>query len=204
MSEEPSNAHANAIQWTHTPPIELTLPALDGVRSHPTDGDEARVGRTYARLTALEAVVRSLTCERRRRPIEHLKAERVSAHRWIAVRAYHRLHGIGYPLHRLSTQGRWHHTQLGGRAPSTERTGSRNHSSVSMGTHCTGASARPPCQQFSKGWTGRRRARRCASIGCKRRCLAFSPVAKLTVTRPCSSGLLGRRRRWRTRRCGCS
>ncbi|NKC12718.1 MAG: transposase [Gammaproteobacteria bacterium] len=98
VSEAPASANASALKGTRTQPIELTWPAVYGLRTHPTDWDAATVGRTYTMPTALEAVFRSRKGERGLRPIEHHKAERVSAHRLIAVLAYHRVHCIGYPL----------------------------------------------------------------------------------------------------------
>ena len=62
------------------------------LRTSHTDWDLERVARTYWQLTEIEATFRSLKSEIGLRPIWHAKQERIRAHLFIAVLAYHGVH----------------------------------------------------------------------------------------------------------------
>ena len=59
------------------------------LRTSHTDGDLERTVRTYWRLTGVEATFRSLKSEMGLRPIWHTKPQRIRAHLFLAVLAYH-------------------------------------------------------------------------------------------------------------------
>ena len=73
------------------------------LRTSHTDWDLERVVRTYWRLTDIEATFRSLKGEVGLRPVYHTKAERIRAHLFIAVLAYH---GVHFLRQRLAQAGR--------------------------------------------------------------------------------------------------
>ncbi len=62
------------------------------LRTSHTDWDLERVARTYWQLTEIEATFRSLKSEIGLRPIWHAKQDRIRAHLFIAVLAYHGVH----------------------------------------------------------------------------------------------------------------
>ena len=72
------------------------------LRTSHTDWDLERVARTYWQLTEIEATFRSLKSEIGLRPIWHAKQERIRAHLFIAVLAYHGVHLL---RRRLGAQG---------------------------------------------------------------------------------------------------
>ena len=74
------------------------------LRTSHTDWDLERVARTYWQLTEIEATFRSLKSEIGLRPIWHAKRDRIRAHLFIAVLAYHGVHLL---RRRLGAQG--HH-----------------------------------------------------------------------------------------------
>ena len=68
------------------------------LRTSHTDWDLERVARTYWQLTEIEATFRSLKSEIGLRPIWHAKRDRIRAHLFIAVLAYHAVHLLGRRL----------------------------------------------------------------------------------------------------------
>ena len=72
------------------------------LRTSHTDWDLERVARTYWQLTEIEATFRSLKSEIGLRPIWHAKQDRIRAHLFIAVLAYHGVHLLRC---RLGAQG---------------------------------------------------------------------------------------------------
>ena len=72
------------------------------LRTSHTDWDLERVARTYWQLTEIEATFRSLKSEIGLRPIWHAKRDRIRAHLFIAVLAYHGVHLL---RRRLGAQG---------------------------------------------------------------------------------------------------
>ena len=98
VEHEESTAKATAITWQRIKPIAETLPGVYCLRTNETDWDESTLWRTYTMLTDLEAVFRSLKSELGLRPVFHRKTDRVSAHLFISVLAYHLVHTIRFQL----------------------------------------------------------------------------------------------------------
>ncbi len=88
------------ITWTYQPK-EATTDSLPGVyclRTSIREWDEEKLWRTYTMLTELESVFRSLKSELGLRPVYHQGTERVTAHLFISVLAYHLVHYVRYKL----------------------------------------------------------------------------------------------------------
>ena len=98
VEQDPASGKTTAITWQRTKPIAETLPGVYCLRTNEADWDEATLWRTYTMLTDLEAVFRSLKSELGLRPIFHRKTDRVSAHLFISVLAYHLVHTIRFQL----------------------------------------------------------------------------------------------------------
>ena len=84
-------AQAAALTWERTA-AHATGDAQAGtyvLRTSHTDWDLERTVRTYWRLTEVEATFRSLKSEMGLRPIWHTKPQRIRAHLFLAVLAYH-------------------------------------------------------------------------------------------------------------------
>jgi transposase len=89
---------AKAIRWSRITPVDDTLPGVYCLRTNQTEWDEARLWHTFVMLTDLEAVFRSLKSELGLRPVYHHKTDRVSAHLFISVLAYHLVHTLRLQL----------------------------------------------------------------------------------------------------------
>jgi transposase len=98
VEHDDAGPNAKAIHWQRITPVDDTLPGVYCLRTNQTQWDEATLWRTYTTLTDLEAVFRSLKSELGLRPIYHHKTERVSAHLFISVLAYHLVHAIRLQL----------------------------------------------------------------------------------------------------------
>jgi len=98
VEHDEATGKATAIEWTRVKPIAETLPGVYCLRTNQTRWDDATLWRTYTMLTDLEAVFRSLKSELGLRPVFHSKTDRVSAHLFISVLAYHLVHTIRYQL----------------------------------------------------------------------------------------------------------
>ena len=97
------------------------------MRTSHTDWDLETVRQTYHRLTDIEAVFRELKGELGLRPIWHTREDRIQAHLFIAVLAYHavqlirtRLRGAGITLRWQSIRQRL--APLGWRITTTVQT----------------------------------------------------------------------------------
>jgi transposase len=88
----------SAIYWQRTKTIEQTLPGLYCLRTNQKDWNENTLWHTYTMQTDLETVFRSLKSELGLRPVFHHKPDRVSAHLFISVLAYHLVHTIRFQL----------------------------------------------------------------------------------------------------------
>ena len=88
MIPDESGKKATAVTWRQNPiaGTMLTDPGVYCLLSSEVDLDEATLWRTYAMLTDLEAVLRSLKSELV--PIYHSKADRAEGHLFITVIAY--------------------------------------------------------------------------------------------------------------------
>ena len=89
---------ATSIHWNRKTPIKDTLPGVYCLRTNQDQWDEATLWHTYTMLTDLEAVFRCLKSELGLRPVFHHKTDRVSAHLFISVLAYHLVHTIRFQL----------------------------------------------------------------------------------------------------------
>jgi transposase len=90
LTADETGERATALTWTRTP-VSGTMATHPGVyclRSNEVNWDEERLWRTYAMLTDLEAVFRSLKSELGMRPVFHSKEERCEGHLFITVLAY--------------------------------------------------------------------------------------------------------------------
>lgn len=100
---------ARAIDWQYAPAgaSQATHPGVYCLRSNLTDWSEATLWRTYTLLTDVEEAFRSLKSELGLRPIHHQTPERVRAHLFISVLAYHLLHTIRWRLKAHGIDQRW-------------------------------------------------------------------------------------------------
>jgi transposase len=98
VEQEEAGPNAKAIRWRRITPVDDTLPGVYCLRTNQREWDEATLWHTYVTLTDLEAVFRSLKSELGLRPVYHHKTERVSAHLFISVLAYHVVHTIRLQL----------------------------------------------------------------------------------------------------------
>lgn len=98
VAHDESSPNATAIHWQRVTPTEDTCPGVYCLRTNQDSWDESKLWHTYTMLTDLEAVFRSLKSELGLRPVYHHKTERVSAHLFISVLAYHLVHTIRYQL----------------------------------------------------------------------------------------------------------
>ena len=82
-----SGEKAVAVTWARKPAdgSMATHPGVHCLRSNETDWSDGRLWRTYAMLTDLEAVFRSLKSELGLRPIHHRKPVRAEGHLFITV-----------------------------------------------------------------------------------------------------------------------
>ena len=98
VDHDPNTGKANAIHWQRNHTIDDTLPGVYCLRTNHDEWNEATLWHTYTMLTDLEAVFRSLKSELGLRPVFHHKTERISAHLFISVLAYHLVHTIRFQL----------------------------------------------------------------------------------------------------------
>jgi len=90
LTADEAGKKATALTWANNP-VSGTMATHPGVyclRSNELNWDEERLWRTYAMLTDLEAVFRSLKSELGMRPVFHSKEERCEGHLFITVLAY--------------------------------------------------------------------------------------------------------------------
>jgi hypothetical protein len=90
LTTDEAGKKATALTWANNP-VSGTMATHPGVyclRSNELNWDEERLWRTYAMLTDLEAVFRSLKSELGMRPVFHSKEDRCEGHLFITVLAY--------------------------------------------------------------------------------------------------------------------
>ena len=90
VTPDPTNTRAVAITWTLDPSEGSMLhkPGVYSLRSNGLDWDADAMWQTYAMLTDVESVFRSLKSELGLRPIYHHKERRADGHLFISVIAY--------------------------------------------------------------------------------------------------------------------
>ena len=98
VEHDQTTGKAMAITWQRVTLTQDTLPGVYCLRTNQAQWDEATLWQTYTMLTDLEAVFRALKSELGLRPIFHHKTDRVSAHLFISVLAYHLVHTIRFQL----------------------------------------------------------------------------------------------------------
>ena len=107
----PDDAGKNAvsISWTKTPVegSKLTHPGVYCLRSNETAWDAQTLWHTYAMLTDLEAVFRSLKSELGLRPVFHHKEHRTEGHLFITVLAYQLVQAIRHKLKAAGEHASW-------------------------------------------------------------------------------------------------
>jgi len=103
VEHDPDTQLATALQWSRSTSVEATHPGVYCLRTNQTDWDETTLWHTYTMLTDLEAVFRSLKSELGLRPVFHQTTERVSAHLFISVLAYHVVHTLRFQLRPIFT-----------------------------------------------------------------------------------------------------
>ena len=85
----------------------VTHPGVYCLRSNQTDWDEESLWRTYATLTDVEAVFRSLKSELGLRPIYHHKPVRSEGHLFLTVIAYQLVQVIRKRLKQRGDSSSW-------------------------------------------------------------------------------------------------
>jgi hypothetical protein len=98
VEHDEAGAKAIAIHWARNKTPNQTMPGVNCLRTNEDQWDETTLWRTYTMLTDLEAVFRSRKSELGLRPLFHHKTERVNAHLFIQVLAYHLVHTIRFQL----------------------------------------------------------------------------------------------------------
>ena len=104
------NQSTNAIEitWIKKEDIEHSKNAgIYCLRTNRDDLDEITFWQTYTMLTELEAAFCSLKSELGFRPIYHQKEDRIDAHLFISIIAYHILHTIRYQLKEKGIHSSW-------------------------------------------------------------------------------------------------
>ena len=101
--------NALKITWerTHQANKKDELSGVYCLRSNVTQWSEKTLWETYVMLTDLEATFRSLKTELGLRPVYHQKEERVSAHLFITLLAYHLVHTLRVQLKQKGIHLSW-------------------------------------------------------------------------------------------------
>jgi transposase len=107
VEHDPATGKATAITWQRITLTEDTLPGVYCLRTNQAQWDEATLWQTYTMLTDLEAVFRALKSELGLRPVFHQKTDRVSAHLFISVLAYHLVHTLRFQLKACNIHLSW-------------------------------------------------------------------------------------------------
>ena len=109
IDTDDTGERATAVRFTRHP-VEgsmMTPPGVYCLRSTQTDWDEETLWRTYATLTDIEAVFRSLKSELGLRPIFHHKPVRAEGHLFITVIAYQLVQVIRRRLRQSAEHASW-------------------------------------------------------------------------------------------------
>jgi transposase len=93
-----SGEMVTALHWERKARADDAPLGVYCLRTTLTEWDESRLWHTYVMLTDLEAVFRSLKSELGLRPVFHQKTDRVSAHLFLTVLAYHLVHTVRIKL----------------------------------------------------------------------------------------------------------
>jgi len=109
VEKDENTGKATRIKWKQEPNPESknAHPGVYCLRTSHHKLDAKTLWNTYTMLTDLEAVFRSLKSELGLRPIFHQTDERVSAHLFITLIAYHLVHTIRYQLKSEKIHSSW-------------------------------------------------------------------------------------------------
>jgi transposase len=109
IQKDKKSNQATKVIWerNQSPGSADSHPGVYCLRTNWDSWDESTLWRTYTMLTDLEAVFRSLKSELGLRPVFHQKTERVSAHLFITLLAYHLVHTIRYQLKEKEIHSSW-------------------------------------------------------------------------------------------------
>ncbi len=108
VDQDQHTGHATAIHWSRVTLEEETSLGVYCLRTNQDQWDEQTLWRTYTLLTDLEAVFRALKSELGLRPVYHQKTDRVSAHLFISLLAYHLIHTLRFQLKASGIPLSWH------------------------------------------------------------------------------------------------
>lgn len=106
----PDNERQYVTQITWQQKDELVENKQAGIyclRTNDSNYDEKTLWHTYTMLTDIEAAFRSLKSDLGFRPVFHQKEERIDAHLFISIIAYHLLHTIRYQLKLKGIHASW-------------------------------------------------------------------------------------------------
>ena len=109
IDTDETGERATAVRFTRTPVdgSMMTHPGVYCLRSNQIDWDEETLWRTFATLTDIEAVFRSLKSELGLRPIFHHKPIRAEGHLFITVLAYQLVQVIRRRLRQGGEHASW-------------------------------------------------------------------------------------------------
>lgn len=101
--------HALDIQWKKLPQATVRDASAGTycLRTDLTDWEEEKLWKTYVMLTDIEAAFRSMKSELGMRPIHHQKENRVTAHLFITLLAYHLVNTIRFQLKEKNIDLSW-------------------------------------------------------------------------------------------------
>jgi hypothetical protein len=98
VEQDEASGQATALHWQRLVPTEDILPGVDCLRTDRKEWDTSTLWQTDTLLTDLEAVFRSLKSELGLRSVYHRRSQRVDAHLFISVLAYHLVHTLRLQL----------------------------------------------------------------------------------------------------------
>ncbi len=107
LDKEKKNATAITFKRLEQSHKKSHLSGVYCLRSNILDWTETQLWHTYVMLTDLEATFRSMKSELGMRPVYHQKEQRVTAHLFITLLAYHLVHTIRYQLKRKGIHLSW-------------------------------------------------------------------------------------------------
>ena len=107
--EKGRGAKATAVKWSRRKAHGAADASAGAclMRTSHGDWDLERILRTYWRLTGIEATFRSLKADLGLRPVWHRKDQRIAAHLFIALLAYHAVHLIRTRLRAAGIRWSW-------------------------------------------------------------------------------------------------
>jgi len=110
VTPDKDKKNATAINFKHLEKSHKKdkLSGVYCLRSNILNWTEKELWNTYVMLTDLEATFRSMKTELGLRPVYHQKEERVTAHLFITLLAYHLVHTIRYQLKNKGIDLSWH------------------------------------------------------------------------------------------------